>query len=46
MLNSLQEEADMAALRQGVADAEAGRMLPLDEAMQKIEANLKARFSM
>jgi len=45
MFDSLQQQADMAALRQGIADAESGRTLPLDEAMQQIEANLRARFS-
>ena len=45
MLDSLQAQADMAALRQGIADANAGRMLPLDDAFQRIEANLRARFS-
>jgi predicted transcriptional regulator len=45
MLDSLWEAADMAALRTGIADAEAGRTTPLDEAMQRVEANLKARFS-
>lgn len=45
MLDSMQEEADLAALRKGVADAEAGRMAPLEEAMRRIETDLRARFS-
>ena len=45
MFDSLQEQADMAALLNGIADADAGRTLPLDEAIQRIKANLRARFS-
>jgi len=45
MLDSLWEAADMVALREGIADAEAGRTTPLDAAMHRIEFNLKARFS-
>jgi predicted transcriptional regulator len=45
MLDSLRKEADMAALLEGIGDAEAGRTAPLDEVMQRIEARLKARFS-
>lgn len=44
MLDSLQEEADLAALRRGAADAEAGRTAPLDEVVRRIEADLRARF--
>lgn len=43
MLDALQEEADLAAVRRGIADAEAGRTMPLDEAMRRIEENLRAR---
>jgi predicted transcriptional regulator len=45
MFNSLRSEAEMAALLAGIADAEAGRSVPLDEAVERIEARLKARFS-
>ena len=45
MLDVLQSEADLAAVRQGVADAESGRTLALDEAMRQIESSLRARFS-
>ncbi len=44
MLESLCEQTDMAAILQGVADAEAGRVRPLDDAMRDIEARLRARF--
>jgi predicted transcriptional regulator len=45
MLESMREESDMAAIRQGIADAEAGRTMSLDDAMHRVEASLKARFS-
>ncbi|MBS0264130.1 MAG: hypothetical protein JSS02_19495 [Planctomycetes bacterium] len=44
MLNSLSEQADMAAVLQGVSDAESGRVQPLDEAIHDIESRLRARF--
>ena len=43
MLESLREQADMAAILQGVADAESGRIQPLDEAFKQIEDGLRAR---
>ena len=45
MFDSLRSEADMTALLAGIADADAGRTAPLDEATQRIEARLKARFA-
>jgi len=44
MLDALRDDADLAAIRRGATDADAGRLVPLDEAMRKIEANLRARF--
>jgi predicted transcriptional regulator len=44
MLESLREQADMAAILQGVADAESGRVQPLDEAFRQIEGRVRARF--
>jgi hypothetical protein len=44
MLESLREKADIAALLQGVADAESGKVQPLDNAIRQIEARLRARF--
>jgi predicted transcriptional regulator len=44
MLESLREETDMAAILEGVADAESGRLQSLDDAMRDIEARLRARF--
>jgi len=44
MLESLREQTDMAAVLQGVADAESGRARPLPEAMREIESRLRARF--
>jgi predicted transcriptional regulator len=45
MFESMREESDMAAIRQGIADAEAGRTMSLEDAMHRVEASLKARFS-
>jgi predicted transcriptional regulator len=45
MFDALRNEADIAALLAGIADADAGRTAPLDEATQRIEARLRARFS-
>jgi predicted transcriptional regulator len=42
MLEALEMEADVAAIRRGVADAEVGRTLPLDEAIRQIETDLRA----
>jgi predicted transcriptional regulator len=44
-LDAVQEAADLAALSRGIADAEAGRTLPLEEAIRQIDAKLRARFA-
>ena len=38
MLDRLEHAETMAALRRGLKDAEAGRMIPLDEAVKKLRA--------
>lgn len=38
MLDRLERAETMAALRRGLKDAEAGRMIPLDEAVKKLRA--------
>ena len=38
MLDRLENAETMAALRRGLKDAEAGRMIPLDEAVKKLRA--------
>ena len=45
MLNALESEADLCALRDGIADADAGRLQPLDEVARRVEASVRARFS-
>jgi predicted transcriptional regulator len=37
---SLQQREDLAAIREGIADMEAGRVAPLDEVMARIRTNL------
>lgn len=44
MLESLRGQADMAAILQGLADAETGILHPLDESIQGIERRLRDRF--
>jgi len=39
----LQREADYASLQRGIADAEAGRTLSIDEVRENIEAHLRSR---
>jgi predicted transcriptional regulator len=36
----LQRQDDLAAIREGIADMEAGRVAPLDEVMARIRASL------
>ena len=38
MLDRLENAETMAALRRGLKDAEAGRLIPLDEAVKKLRA--------
>jgi hypothetical protein len=38
--NALQQKEDLAAIREGIADMEAGRGAPLDEVMARIRTNL------
>jgi predicted transcriptional regulator len=40
-LNSLRQQEDLAAIREGIADMEAGRVAPLDEVMSRIRASLR-----
>lgn len=37
---SLQQQSDLAAIREGIADMVAGRVAPLDEVMTRIRSNL------
>ena len=37
---SLRQQQDLAAIREGIADMEAGRVAPLDEVMSRIRNNL------
>lgn len=39
-LHNLQEVKDLVAIRDGIADMEAGRVAPLDEVMARIRSNL------
>ena len=39
-MNVLQRQQDLEAIREGIADVEAGRVAPLDEALARIRANL------
>jgi predicted transcriptional regulator len=36
----LKQQGDLAAIREGIADMEAGRVAPLDEVMARIRTNL------
>jgi predicted transcriptional regulator len=38
--NNLQRQEDLAAIRERIADMEAGRVAPLDEVMARIRSNL------
>jgi predicted transcriptional regulator len=38
--DALQRQGDFAAIREGIADVEAGRVSPLDEAIARIRTNL------
>jgi predicted transcriptional regulator len=40
----LRSEADLYAIQQGIADMEAGRMSPLDEANARMKKRLKEDF--
>jgi hypothetical protein len=44
MLDAIRDETDMAAILQGVADAESGDVQPLDETFRQIEHSLRTRF--
>lgn len=37
---SLKQQGDLAAIREGIADVEAGRVYPLDEVVARIRTNL------
>ena len=37
---SLKQQGDLSAIREGIADMEAGRVAPLDEVMARIRTNL------
>jgi predicted transcriptional regulator len=37
---TLREQQDLAAIREGIADMQAGRVAPLDEAVARIRASL------
>jgi predicted transcriptional regulator len=39
-MNVLQRQQDLESIREGIADVEAGRVAPLDEALARIRANL------
>jgi predicted transcriptional regulator len=39
-LETLQRQEDLAAIRDGIADMEAGRVAPLAEVMERIRSNL------
>ncbi|HEV2970907.1 MAG TPA: hypothetical protein VGY55_13125 [Pirellulales bacterium] len=39
-LNSLRQQEDLAAIREGIADMEAGRVAPLEEVMSRIRTSL------
>ena len=39
-MNALQRQQDLEAIREGIADVEAGRVAPLDEALARIRAKL------
>lgn len=39
-MNALQLQQDLEAIREGIADVEAGRVAPLDEALARIRARL------
>lgn len=39
-MNALEWQQDLEAIREGIADVEAGRVAPLDEALARIRANL------
>jgi len=39
-LDALQREEDLAAIREGIADMEAGRTAPLADVMERIRSNL------
>ena len=39
-MNVLQRQQDLEAIREGIADVEAGRVAPLDEALARIRTNL------
>lgn len=39
-MESLQRQQDIEAIREGIADIEAGQVAPLDEVMARIRANL------
>jgi predicted transcriptional regulator len=38
-LRTLRQQSDLAAIREGIADLEAGRVAPLDEVMARIRMN-------
>jgi hypothetical protein len=44
MLESLREQSDIAAILQGISDADSGKVQPLDDAIRQIEIRLRARF--
>ena len=44
-LDSLRQDADLAAIQKGIADMEAGRVLSLDELDPRIQALLRVRNS-
>jgi predicted transcriptional regulator len=39
-MGALQRQQDLDAIREGIADMQAGRAAPLDEALARIRANL------
>ena len=39
-MNALERQQDLEAIREGIADVEAGRVAPLDEALARIRAKL------
>ena len=44
MLEAIRQETDLAAVLQGISDAEPGDIHPLDATFQQIEHSLRARF--
>ena len=43
--NALRQQEDLAAIREGIADMEAGRVVTLDELDARIHARLGRRFA-